>query len=448
VAGGTVWWFLLHTMQTNFTLEQLADSAIAESEKILRACVHCGFCTATCPTYVLLGDELDSPRGRIYLIKDMLERGADADRRTVKHVDRCLSCLSCMTTCPSGVHYMHLVDHARTHIERTHMRPLVDRALRALLAFLLPRPALLRLALIPAMFARSLARYLPQRFAAMLALAPRALPAASSADRPQIVPAQGRVKLRVALLNGCAQRVLAPSINEATIRLLTRLGCEVAVAPGAGCCGALTHHMGRESEAHRSARANIAAWSALWNGRGPDAVVINASGCGTTVKDYGFMFRDDPAWAAPAARIAARAKDVSEVIDMIGLGEARAPEKLTVAYHSACSLQHGQKLGALPRRLLVEAGFRVKEIPEAHLCCGSAGTYNLLQPELAQQLRARKLANIARVAPDVVAAGNIGCLTQLASESGAPLVHTVELLDWATGGPRPDALGAAKRDAA
>ena len=427
-------------MQTFFTEAQLADPKLAEANKILRTCVHCGFCTATCPTYQVLGDEADSPRGRIYLIKNMLESGAAADATTVKHVDRCLSCLSCMTTCPSSVHYMHLVDHARAHIEKTFERPLFDRVVRKLLALILPRPTLFRAALVGGILAKPFAKFLPARLGAMLALAPDSLPTPSPMDRPQIFPAQGQRRMRVALLTGCAQQVLSPGINEATIRLLTRHGCEVAVAAGAGCCGALTHHLGKSDAAHESARKNITAWLGLWDGVGPDAIVINASGCGTTIKDYGFMFRDDPNWAASAARVAERAKDISEIITSLGLAPANVPKKLTVAYHSACSLQHGQKITTLPKSLLMAAGFAVRDVPEGHLCCGSAGTYNLLQPEIAGQLRTRKLANIARVRPDVIAAGNIGCMTQLAGGTQTPVVHTVELLDWATGGPKPEAI--------
>lgn len=430
-------------MQTNFTLAQLADPDVKEAEKILRACVHCGFCTATCPTYVLLGDELDSPRGRIYLIKDMLETSAPASERVTRHVDRCLSCLSCMTTCPSGVHYMHLVDHARAHIEKTYRRPWSDRWLRRVLAFVLPHPARFRMALAGATLAKPFAKLLPRagnfgRLRAMLELA-RAPAAPSQGDAPQIHPAQGQVRKRVALLTGCAQQVLAPQINEATIRLLTRHGCEVAIAPGAGCCGALTHHMGDTNSSHDFARANIAAWSALWDGKGPDAVVINASGCGTTVKDYGFMFRDDPDWSERAARISGVTRDITEVMSELGITPIIKPD-LTVAYHAACSLQHGQKITREPKALLAQAGFAVRDVPEAHLCCGSAGTYNLLQPEIAGQLRDRKVANILSTAPDVIAAGNIGCITQIATGTGVPVVHTVELLDWATGGPKPAAL--------
>ena len=430
-------------MQTNFTLAQLADPDTATSESILRKCVHCGFCTATCPTYVLLGDELDSPRGRIYLLKEMLEQGKPATAQTVRHIDRCLSCLACMTTCPSGVHYMHLVDHGRAHIERTYSRPLGDRVMRALLALILPRPWLFRLSLVGAWLAKPVAVWMPKRLRAMLRLAPSGLPRRSPVDQPRLFPAEGARRMRVALLTGCAQTVLAPQINEATIRLLNRLGCDVAVAPGAGCCGSLAHHMGRVDESHDAAAANIKAWLALWDGRGPERVVINTSGCGVTVKDYAHMFRTDPLWSAAAARISAMARDVSEVASELGLpaGPALAGvPAMTVAYHSACALQHGQKITTTPKDLLASAGFRVMDIPEAHLCCGSAGTYNLLEPDIAEKLRDRKVANIERVRPDAIAAGNIGCMTQIASGTRVPVLHTVELLDWATGGPRPPAL--------
>jgi glycolate oxidase iron-sulfur subunit len=428
-------------MQTHFTAAQLADPDIRESEKVLRRCVHCGFCTATCPTYVLLGDELDSPRGRIYLMKEMLEKGRPADAKTVKHIDRCLSCLACMTTCPSDVHYMHLVDHARRHIAETYRRPWSDRALRTLLAVVLPRPALFRLALVGARLGRPLARLMPQQLRGMIELAPRALPGSSAVDRPGVYPAQGDRRARVALLSGCAQQVLAPQINEATIRLLNRLGVEVVVARGAGCCGALTHHMGKEVSALSAARANIDAWTRALDDGGLDAVVVNASGCGTTVKDYGFMLREDPAYAAKAARIAGLTKDISEFLVGFGMPPAVRDTDLAVTYHSACSLQHGQAVKSEPKRLLADAGFTVQEPAEGHLCCGSAGTYNVLQPDLAMQLRDRKIANLERTRPDVIATGNIGCITQIAGATDVPVVHTVELLDWATGGPEPAALG-------
>ena len=435
-------------MQTDFTLAQLADPDIAEANKILRTCVHCGFCLATCPTYVLLGDELDSPRGRIYLIKDMLEKDKPAPARLVTHIDRCLSCLSCMTTCPSGVDYMHLVDLARSRIEETHQRPFLDRALRALLAWMVPHPNRFRLALAGAWFGRPFAKLLPGRLGAMLALAPRRLPSRSSVDRPQVFAAEGARRARVALLTGCAQQVLAPSINEATVRLLTRHGVEVVVAEGAGCCGALTHHLGREADARASIEANVATWTREAEGAGLDAIVINASGCGTTVKDFGYMLRNDGEWAARAATISALAQDVSEFLTGLGLGAPTRETGLTIAYQSACSLQHGQKITAEPKALLAAAGFCVKDVPEAHLCCGSAGTYNLLQPELAGRLRDRKLAHIEGLAPDAIATGNIGCMTQLAGGTRIPMMHSVELLDWATGGPLPKALERLDLDAA
>jgi glycolate oxidase iron-sulfur subunit len=433
-------------MQTNFTLAQLADPDMKASEAILRKCVHCGFCTATCPTYTLLGDELDSPRGRIYLIKDMLEKNRPADARTVKHVDRCLSCLSCMTTCPSGVNYMHLVDHARAHIEATYVRPWHERLLRRVLAFVLPHPQRFRVALVGALLARPLKGLLPRtvpfaRLRAMLEMAPTSIPSPSQIGEARIFPAQGETKMRVTLLQGCAQQVLAPQINEATVRVLTRLGCEVAIAPGSGCCGALTHHMGNVDASHASAAANIRAWMGMWDGRGPDAIVVNASGCGTTVKDYGFMFREDAQLKVAAEAVSSRARDVSEILRDLEPA-AKAPEPLVVAYHSACSLQHGQKLGAVPRKLLADAGFAMRDPAEGHLCCGSAGTYNLMQPEIAGQLQARKVANLAATGASVVAAGNIGCMAQIAAAADMPVVHTVELMDWATGGPKPAALGA------
>ncbi len=424
-------------MRTDFTAAQLADPALREANDIFRSCVHCGFCIATCPTFVLLGDELDSPRGRIYLIKDMLENDRPASPPVVKHLDRCLSCLSCMTACPSGVDYMHLVDRARVRVERTHVRPLADRLLRALIARVLPDPGLFRLALGASRLTRPLRGLMTGRLKAMAEMAPAAIPAASPIDRPQVFPAEGGRRMRVALMTGCAQQVLRPRINEATVRLLTRHGCEVVVAEGAGCCGALVHHLGREDDARAAARANVAAWSRL---ESLDAVVVNASGCGTTLKDYGVMLAEDPEWAERAVAIAALARDVSEVMDELGLAESRLDSPPVVAYHAACSLQHGQQLREPPKRLLRAAGFEVREPAEGHLCCGSAGTYNLLQPALAGALGERKTANLEATGAEVIAAGNIGCLMQIAAASRLPAVHTVELLDWATGGPKPGEL--------
>jgi len=427
-------------MQTGFSPELLADPAMAASEAVIRKCVHCGFCTATCPTYVLLGDELDSPRGRIYLIKDMLENQRDPTADTVKHIDRCLSCLSCMTTCPSGVNYMHLVDHARAYIEARYRRPWRDRFIRSVLAKVLPYPRRFRLALMLARLARpgaSLAERVTGMppISAMLALAPAQLPPRPSATPSAVSAAKGRV----ALLQGCAEPVLRPEIRDASVRIINRAGYDVVFAKGEGCCGALVHHLGKEEAGLAAARRNIDAWMGEIADGGLDAIVITASGCGTTIKDYGFMLRNDPAYAEKAQRVAALAKDIAEF-----LAEAEIPagdgRNVRVAYHAACSLQHGQKVVDLPKRLLANAGYDVRTPAEAHLCCGSAGTYNILQPELAGQLGARKIANLEKLDADVIATGNIGCATQIGQRAGTPVVHAIELLDWATGGPMPRTL--------
>ena len=426
-------------MQTFFKPDQLIDPDFKRSNEILRACVHCGFCTATCPTYQVLGDELDSPRGRIYLIKDMLENNRIPDARTVKHIERCLSCLACMTTCPSGVHYMHLIDHARAYINDHYKRPWHDRALRWVLAQVIPYPTRFRLALLGAKIARPFVRFVPDaRLRAMISMAPKQVPPVSRNDDPQSFAPIAPKKKRVALMTGCAQRALNTDINDATIRVLRRFGCEVVIPKDQGCCGALTHHMGKVDASHASAEANIRAWMAEINGEGLDAIVINTSGCGTTVKDYGHMFRDTPL-AQEAATISALAKDISEVL--VDLDLPKGDDKdMTIAYHAACSLQHGQKIKDHPKTLLKHAGFRVAEPRDPHLCCGSAGTYNLLQPEISGQLKDRKVKTLEAVNPDIIAAGNIGCMMQIGSATSVPIVHTVELIDWATGGPKPAAL--------
>jgi len=435
-------------MKTEFSLAQLANPDIAEADKILRACVHCGFCTATCPTYVLLGDELDSPRGRIYLIKEMLEKDRPPTQQVVKHIDRCLSCLACMTTCPSGVNYMHLVDQARVRIERDYKRPLTERLLRAVLARVLPQPGLFRASMILARLGRPLIGLLPtpkvasasptllRRIGAMLTLAPSRLPASGPAAG-SVFPAIGERRGRVALLQGCAQQVLAPRINQAAINLLTRHGIEVVLVKDEQCCGALTHHLGRDAAALACARANIAVWLAEAERGGLDAILVTTSGCGTVIKDYGFMLREEADFAAAAARVSALAKDITEYVSGLDLAPAQQRGDIVVAYHAACSLQHGQKITLAPKELLSKNGFVVKDVPESHLCCGSAGTYNILQPDIANKLRDRKVANIAMVKPDMIAAGNIGCMVQIARGTSVPVVHTIELLDWATGGPRP-----------
>ena len=430
-------------MQTSFTEEQLKDPGTARANEILRSCVHCGFCTATCPTYQVLGDELDSPRGRIYLMKDMLENERKPDAKTVKHIDRCLSCLACMSTCPSGVHYMHLVDHAREYIEKHYDRPWHDKALRWLLARILPYPTRFRVAMLGAKIAKPFAPLIPDaRLRAMLAMAPKTIPPVSRNDDPQAFPAKGKQIKRVALMTGCAQKALNTDINDATIRLLTRLGCEVVVAEGAGCCGALTHHMGKTAESHGTAAKNITAWTREMDGAGLDAIVINTSGCGTTVKDYGHMFAQH-ALAEDAARVAGIAMDISELLMQLDIPDTADSQDLRVAYHAACSLQHGQKIKTHPKTLLKKAGFDVVEPADSHLCCGSAGTYNLMQPEISGQLKERKVRTLEAKSPDVIAAGNIGCMMQIGSSTDVPIVHTVELLDWATGGPKPRALEAA-----
>lgn len=424
-------------MQTHFSLTQLADPDIKEADSIIRACVHCGFCLPTCPTYVLLGDERDSPRGRIYFIKEMLEAGRPAGPQEARHLDRCLTCLNCMTACPSGVDYGHLVEIGRNHVSRTHRRPAGDRMLRHLLSVVLPRAALFRLVARLAAVGRWAIPVLPGRLRSLVALgASTPVHGPSEHDRPQVFPAEGGRRMRVGLLTGCVQQALAPRINAATIRLLTRHGVEVVVAPGTGCCGALDLHMGNEKKARAYAARNVAAWTKIIEGDGLDRIVINTSGCGTTVKDYAHVLRGD-AIAGAAAGVAARTVDVTEIIDEIGLlpptGEARG----RVAYHAACSLQHGQGITDLPKRLLSEAGFDVLDVPEGNLCCGAAGTYQMLEPELSGRLRDRKVEAIERTGADMVASGNIGCLIQIAGGTDMPVHHSVELLDWATGGPPP-----------
>jgi glycolate oxidase iron-sulfur subunit len=427
-------------MQTNFTSEQLADPDIDNADGELRACLQCGYCLAICPTYQVSGDELDSPRGRVRLIKDMLESARPPDDQTVAHIDRCLSCLACMSACPSRVHYMHLVDHARIHIENNYRRPLFDRATRWLLARILPYPDRFRLALRAARLVNPLAFAMPEKIRRMVEFAPRTLPPPSPNDQPRVFPAMGARVRRVALMTGCAQQALNTHINDATIRILRRHGCEVVVAPGAGCCGALTYHMGKSREGLDAAAGNIRAWVTEARGAGLDAIVTGAGGCGTMVKDYGHIFRND-SLAGEAATVSALAKDIAEVLSGIELVHKAVP-KLRVTYHTSCSLQHGQRFRYGPKKLLKAAGFSVIEPDDPHMCCGSAGTYNLLQPEISDRLKERKIKTLERSSPDAIVAGSIGCMIQIGSGTGLPVVHTVELLDWATGGPMPPALEA------
>ena len=431
-------------MQTTFSKEQLADPKMAEAERILRRCVHCGLCTAVCSTYVVLGDERDSPRGRIYLIKDMLENDRDASQEVQHHVDRCLTCLSCMTTCPGGVDYMHLVDIARVHINETGKRTLADRFVRSLLAMVVPYPERFRLALKAAPLGRPFVNLLRKMklgpLAAMIELAPDKIPRAPTYEGPGTAQTDLRRRARVILLAGCAQQVLRPDINDATIRLLARRGVDVVVAAGAGCCGALVQHIGREKDALNQARQNVDAWIREIEREPVDAIIINASGCGTTVKDYAHMLQHDKEYAEKAKRIVSLVKDITEFIVDYDLGPPKRYSSLRVAYHSACSMQHGQQITEEPKELLTKAGYTVVDIPEGHICCGSAGVYNILQSEIATTLRDRKTSNIRKVKPDLVATGNIGCITQLEKGMDIPIAHTVELLDWAYGGSVPRGL--------
>jgi glycolate oxidase iron-sulfur subunit len=419
-------------LQTSFAAEQLAKPEIAQADSILRTCVHLGFCTATCPTYVLFRDENDSPRGRIDLIAAMLTKGGAPEAKTVHHLDRCLSCLSCVTTCAVKVDYTHLIDIARDHIEQNFRRPLADRLLRLMLAKTLPYPRRLAAAMRLSRLARPFAGIMPRRLSNLVRLADR--DARTELIEPQVIAAEGPRRMRVLLLAGCAQQALDGEINAATIRVLTRHGCEVVVAKGAGCCGALPLHMGRAQEAKALARTNVAAWSREF-ANDVDAVVVNTSGCGTTVKDYGHLLGDEN-----SKQIGAMTKDVTELLAGIDLKMSGDIAPYRVAYHDACSLQHGQRVEAPPRKLLTEAGFDVMDLPEKHFCCGSAGTYNLLQPEIAETLGQRKAAHAESIDPDVIAAGNLGCMVQIGRYTEVPVLHTVSLIDWATGGPMPAVL--------
>ena len=424
-------------MRTDIDPQLLTDPDVKVSEEVLRACVHCGFCNATCPTYLLTGNELEGPRGRIYLIKNVLENGIKASRKTIEHIDNCLGCLACETTCPSGVDYSRLLEEARPRLDKLVKRPFTDRLLRAMLTRILPYPGRFRFALKMSGLGRVFSWLMPKNMRPLLDMAPKRLPRSAEVAKAGVVSAVGEKRMRVALLTGCAQQVLGPQINDATVRLLTRLGAEVVMPKDAGCCGALTFHMGERKRSRKLMQRNIEVWHNEVAENGLDAIVLNTSGCGTAIREYDYIFRHDPKLAVKAKTVTALVRDVAEVVAELGLGEASKASKLKVAYHDACSLQHGVQVKTQPRQLLKDAGFDVIEVPEAHICCGSAGTYNMLQPELASQLQTRKVEHIESVAPQIVAAGNIGCMEQIAGGVKVPVVHTVELLDWATGGPRP-----------
>ena len=432
-------------METHFSKDQLKDKDNKSSEKILRKCVHCGFCNATCPTYQLLGDELDGPRGRIYLIKDMLEKKKPANEKIVKHIDRCLSCYSCMTTCPSGVNYMHLIDHGRNYIEKTYKRPFRERVIRDFLSKVLPHPKIFRIVGLLTVLVKPFKYFLPKKIREMVNLMPIKFPRKTLPNK-KIYPAEKRKKpiARVALLTGCVQKIISPQINEATIRLLNRHGVEVVVAKGIDCCGSLVHHLGKSELADKVFKKNISIWYEEYLNNGLDAIISNTSGCGTTLKDYGFIFRTDKDFKKKAKKIAELTKDISEYLDEnVKLNFDFNSEKRNdykIAYHSACSMQHGQKIHEIPKNLIKKTGNKVLDIPDGHICCGSAGTYNLLQNEIAKKLLKNKILNINKIKPEIISTGNIGCITQIANATKIPVLHTVEIIDWYTGGPKREVL--------
>ena len=437
-------------MQTHFTDAQLADPKIQEADAILRKCVHCGFCTATCPTYVMTGDERDSARGRIWMLREVLESPDKVSADTGYHIDRCLGCLSCMSTCPSGVDYNHLVEIGREKLDEIVPRSLGDRAMRGMLATIIPHAGRFHFMVRLAALGRLVRPILPRIMRAALAKLPKSVPpldpigARTTTYTPQAKPGKGEkagasIK-RVALLAGCAQRTLDPAINASTIRVLNRLGIEVVVRKEAHCCGALAHHIGQPKQADSAVRATITAWRDEIAAGGLDAIIVNASGCGTMVKDYGHLMGNDPEVGTAARNISAMTMDITELLAAVGIEDIIEPAPVggrgVIAYHSACSLQHGQKIHDMPQSLLRAAGFTVTQPLNPHLCCGSAGVYNILQAEMADGLRERKLDSLRATKAPYVAAGNIGCITQL-DEDSLPVRHTVQYIDWASGGPSP-----------
>tara|TARA_B100000686_G_scaffold162488_1_gene170038 strand:- start:184 stop:1491 length:1308 start_codon:yes stop_codon:yes gene_type:complete len=432
-------------METHFSQEQLKDKDNKSSEKILRKCVHCGFCNATCPTYQLLGDELDGPRGRIYLIKDMLENNKPANEKIVKHIDRCLSCYSCMTTCPSGVNYMHLIDHGRNHIEKTYQRPFKDKFIRSFLSIALSKSFNFKVVSILTQFAKPLKFFFPKKLREMISFMPSRFPK-STLRKMEVYQTKNKKRpvARVALLTGCVQKILSPQINDATIRLLNRHNIEVVVPKNIDCCGSLNHHLGKENIAHETFKNNISIWYDEYLNNGLDAIISNTSGCGTTLKDYGFIFRQDKSFKKKAKKISELTKDISEYLEenvkLNFIAKPKNTKPYKIAYHSACSMQHGQKVHKEPINLIKKTGNEVLEIPEGHICCGSAGTYNLLQNDIAKNLLKNKIFNIEKIKPQIISTGNIGCIAQISNKTKIPILHTVEIIDWYTGGPKPKVL--------
>ena len=428
-------------MQTNFTEKQLENKENQSTEKIFKKCVHCGMCNATCPTYQLLGDELDGPRGRIYLIQDMLENEKKPTAKVVKHIDRCLSCYSCMTTCPAGVNYMHVIDHGKKYIEKNFERPFFDRTIRSFLSVVLPNVRYFRLASLFVKLAKPFQFLMPLKIKDMMNLMPKNFPKKNLKEK-EIYSITSKKKIaRVALLTGCVQKEISPQINESTIRLLKRHGVEVVVPKKIRCCGSLNHHLGKEDDAHQDFRNNINTWYDEHQKGNLDAILSNTSGCGTTMKDYGFIFKDDHEMKKKAKVISNLTKDVSEYLsESLKLNFKTKNKKYKIAYHSACSMQHGQKIHDQPISLLNKTDNEIMEIPEGHICCGSAGTYNILQTEIAKELLKKKVNNIESLKPDFISTGNIGCITQISNGTNTPILHTIEVLDWYTGGPKPKLL--------
>jgi glycolate oxidase iron-sulfur subunit len=406
-------------MQTAIPLTLLQRPEIAEADAILRSCVHCGFCTATCPTYQLLGSELDGPRGRIYLIKEMLE-GNESTEKTRLHLDRCLTCRSCETTCPSGVQYGRLVDIGRNEIERRAPRPWWSRLLRYTMLSVMPYTPRMRVALFLGNLARPL---LPAMLRNKLPKSRTALP------RPQTQHSRQMI-----VLEGCVQPITAPTTNAAAARVLDKLGISLISAPEAGCCGAMDQHMSAAEDAREKMRRNIDAWWPTVE-QGAEAIVMTASGCGLMVKEYSAALKDDACYANKAARISALTRDLSEILSSEDIDAfAHTGRGIRVAYQSSCTLQHGQKLGGAVEALLQRCGYELTPVADSHICCGAAGTYTLLQPELSGQLLKNKLAALQNGKPEVIATANVGCQMHLASASDVPVKHWIELLETNQGG--------------
>jgi len=428
-------------MQTQFSIQQLADPKVAQADEILRKCVHCGFCLSSCPTYAMTGDERDSPRGRIWMMREVLSAPDTISSDTSYHIDRCLGCLACESACPSGVDYGHLLDIGREKLGDIVPRRLLDKVMRWLLSVTVPHATRFRAMIMLGRLGWMLTPFMPQQMRAAMQKLPRKLPKIDQIGATSTVyPTKQKTIKRVILLAGCAQRALDPEINASTLRVLDRLGVEVVVRQEAHCCGALAHHIGNEKTADHTIRAAILAWHDEIQKNDVDAIIANASGCGTMIKDYGHMMSDDPALCAIAKSISTLAMDITELLAQIGIENiiepAPAGGRGKLAYHSACSLQHGQKIHDMPQHLLRQAGFDIVQPPEPHMCCGSAGVYNILQSEMANGLKQRKLENLKNTKAQFVAAGNIGCISQLNS-SDQPVRHTIQFIDWASGGPPP-----------